>query len=122
MILDRRLQVLRPALVDNGFEQVETFAPIGDRLPAHKRDVSDGERWRAGEVQAHLTTRFVVRWSAFVSLITPRDRLLTEGRIYEIVGIKELPGRRHWVEISCALRNDGFAFGAFSPEFSVEFS
>lgn len=129
MILDRRVQVLRATLSDNGFEQVETFAPVGGRLPVNKRDVSDAEKFRSGQVQSNLHTRFVARWSAFVDLITPRDKLLAEGSIYEIVGIKEIGGRRKWVEISCALRNDllgaeNFALdiNEFSSEFSEEFS
>lgn len=80
-----------------------------DHGPVHmaaKRDLSDGERWRAGEVQAHITTRFVLRWSPFTAGIDPRDRLVCEGVTYEIVGAKDGAGRRRVIEFTCAARND----------------
>lgn len=105
MNLDRRIQFLRAALTDDGFGQVEAFAPHGQPVPAERKDVSDGERLRAAEVQAHITTRFRVRWSAFTAGITPKDRLTTEGRTYDISGIKEL-NRRRTLEITAAARVD----------------
>lgn len=78
----------------------------GDPHPASKRDLSDGERWRAAEVQSHVTARFVLRWSPFTAGITPRDRLVCEGTVYEITGIKEGANRRQTLEFSCAARND----------------
>ena len=106
MNLDRRVQFLRASLTDDGFGQVEVFEPHGAPEPAAKKDVSDGERWRAGEVQAHITTRFTVRWYAFTADLTPRDRLTCEGRSYDISGIKEVGGRRRWLEITAAARAD----------------
>jgi SPP1 family predicted phage head-tail adaptor len=104
--LDRRIQFQRATLTDNGLEQVQTFANHGAAIWASKADISDGERWRAGEVQAHVTTRFTVRWSSFTADIDPRDRLVCEGVVYEIAGEKEAKGRRQWLEFTCAARND----------------
>jgi len=104
--LDRRVQFRRAVLIDNGFEQVESFANHGQPVWASKADVSDGERARASEVQAHLTTRFVVRFSAFTASITPKDRLVCDGLEYDISGIKEKGGRRTLLEISAAARVD----------------
>ena len=104
--LDRIVQFRRAALIDDGVGLVEVFANHGDPYPAARRDLSDGERWRAGEVQAHVTTRFVLRWSPFTAAITPKDRLLCEGREYEVTGIKEGEGRRQWLEMNCAVRTD----------------
>lgn len=104
--LDRRVQFRRAVLVDDGFQQVELWSSHGTLVWAEKRDLSDSERWRAGEVQAHVSTRFVVRWSAFTAAITPRDRLICAGREYDITGIKEGPGRRQWLEITAAVRID----------------
>lgn len=104
--LDRRVQVRRAGLSDDGFAQVEAWADHGAPVWAAKRDISDGERWRAGEVQAHVTTRFTLRWSPFSADITPKDRLICEGQEYEIVGIKEGAGRRQWLELTCAARTD----------------
>jgi SPP1 family predicted phage head-tail adaptor len=104
--LDRIVQFRRATIGSGPFGATETWADHGDPHPASKRDISDAERQRAGEVQAHVTTRFVVRWSAFMAAITPKDRLVCEGRTYEIAGIKEADGRRQWIELTCAARND----------------
>jgi SPP1 family predicted phage head-tail adaptor len=104
--LDRRIQFLRATWTDDGMAQVETFAPHGDPVWAHKAELSDGERWRAGEVAAHVTARFLVRWSSFTAGLTPNDRLTCEGRTYDIAGIKEGARRRQWLEITAAARVD----------------
>jgi SPP1 family predicted phage head-tail adaptor len=93
-------------LSEGQFGAVDSWSDHGGWVYAKKRDLSDGERWRAGEVQAHVATRFTVRWSPFTAAITPKDRLICEGREYEIVGVKECEGRRQWVEITCAARSD----------------
>lgn len=105
--LDRRIQFRRATLTDDGFSQVETWADYGDPVWAEKRDVSDGERWRADEVAASVTSWFNVRFSTFSAGITPKDRLVCEGLEYNIVGAKEPPGtRRQWIEMTCAARID----------------
>lgn len=104
--LDRRVQFHRAALTDDGYTAAaETWADLGSPVWASKADISDGERWRAGEVQAHITTRFRVRWSAFSAGITPKDRLVCGGVTYDISGIKEI-GRRELLEITAAARAD----------------
>jgi SPP1 family predicted phage head-tail adaptor len=104
--LDRLVQFRRLSLSQGPFGQVEAWADHGLPHPAAKRDVSDAERQRAGEVQAHVTTRFQVRWSPVTAGITPKDRLVCEGRTYDITGIKEMDGRRQWLELTCAARVD----------------
>lgn len=106
MNLDRPVQFQRRTLVDNGFNQTEVWEDHGATHMAAKRDLSDGERWRAGEVQAHVTTRFTLRWSPFTADISPKDRLVFEGETYEIVGAKDSAGRRQYREFTCARRND----------------
>jgi SPP1 family predicted phage head-tail adaptor len=103
--LDRVVQFQRATLVDNGLEQVETFANHGAPVWASKTDLSDGEKWRAGEVAAGISCRFVVRFSAFTDDLTPKDRLTCEGVSYDIVGIKQ-QGRREGLEITAAARVD----------------
>lgn len=104
--LDRRVQVERYTLTDDGFSQVEDWASHGSPIWAERVDISDGERWRAGEVQAHVTTRFRVRSSAFSRDLTPKDRLVCEGDTFDIVGIKQSPKRRTYLEITAAARVD----------------
>lgn len=104
--LDRRVQFRRATEGTDGFGQTETWGNHGTPVWAHKAEVSDGERWRAGEVAAHITTRFRVRYSAFTAGITPKDRLTCEGRTYDISGIKEVGPRRTFFEITAAARVD----------------
>jgi SPP1 family predicted phage head-tail adaptor len=104
--LDRIIQIRRPVLVDDGFAQVEVYKVLPDRLFANFVDVSDSERLRASQVQSILTSRFQVRYSSFTRSITPKDQIVFELRIYDIVGIKEMQGRRRMIEITAAARND----------------
>lgn len=98
--LDRTLVVLRPheAGRDDFNAPVEAWQEMG-RLFAAKRDVSDGEKLRAQQLGAVLTTRFTVRWSGLAASITPTDQLLCEGVRFGIVGKKEI-GRREAFEIT----------------------
>ena len=107
--LDRLVQFQRATLTDTGFGVSEVWHDHGGPVWALREDVSDGEKWRAAEVQATLTTRFHVRSTEFTRDITPRDRLTSEGRTYTITGTKEAKqyGRRQLLEITCAGRTDG---------------
>lgn len=104
--LDRRVQFRRATLHDDGLGEVEDWTDHGAPVWAERKDVSDGERWRAGEVAAHITTRFLVRWSPFTVALTPKDRLVCDGREYDISGIKEAGGRQSFLEITAAARVD----------------
>lgn len=104
--LDRFVQFQRYTEADDGFRAEKQWADHGSRIPAAKTDISDAERWRAGEVSASITARFLVRWSSFSSDITPKDRLTCDGVTYEISGIKEVMGRREALEITTAARAD----------------
>lgn len=102
--LDRRVTIERAASSDDGFGQVETWSPLAT-VWASKRDISDAERIRAGSISAEITTRFRVRWWAVTATVTPKDRLVHEGRVYDIFSVKEI-GRREGVEITGAARAD----------------
>ena len=105
--LDRRVTLRRAALVDDGFSLVEVWADLGEPIPAARADVSDGEKWRAAQVQAAIGTRFTVRSDTLTRTITPRDRLQHEGREYTITGVREADGpRRAVLELSCVARAD----------------
>lgn len=105
-LLDRRVQFRRATLADDGYGMAETWANHGTPVWASRRDVADGERWRAGEVAASMTTRFVVRCSAFTAGLTPKDRLTCEGVEFDILGIKQTPERRRHFEITAVARVD----------------
>lgn len=107
--LDRQVQFLRAELIDDGFGNMQgPFEPFGPPVFASKRDISDAERFSAGQVQATITTRFTVRWSSLTTGILPSDRLSCEGREYNITGIKETPDqRRRMLELTCSARAGG---------------
>jgi len=105
MNLDRIVQFRRATFSDDGFGEAETWGDHGFPVRAEKQEISDGERWRAGEVAAHISCRFIVRWTPFTGAITPVDRLICEAREYDISGIKEI-GRREYLEITAAARAD----------------
>ncbi|KQI67618.1 hypothetical protein AN189_14900 [Loktanella sp. 3ANDIMAR09] len=99
--LDRRLQFRRAVLVDTGLSKSEKFHDHGSPVFAARQDVSDSEKFAAGAVQATLDTRFTVRSSPFTRDIEPSDRLTCEGLEFNIIGIKQIEGRKSFLEISC---------------------
>lgn len=104
--LDRRVQFQRGTEAASDFGSIEgDFSDHGSPVWAHRKDVSDGERGRAGIVDTHLMTRFTVRWSAFTADITASDLLVCDGQTFNITGIKEPMGRRQWIEISATARS-----------------
>lgn len=99
--LDRRVQFLRAATEDDGYQtRPGPYVRHGAAVWASKRDVSDGERFAAGTITAGMMTRFQVRWSPFTAGIRETDRLECEGSTYAILGIKEI-GRREGLEMTC---------------------
>lgn len=104
--LDRKITLQRfTYTTDPGSgEQVKVWSTLAT-VWASKRDVSDSERVASAEVSATITTRFQIRYdSAWVDL-NPKDRLVSDGRTYEIAAVKEI-GRREGLEISAAARAD----------------
>jgi SPP1 family predicted phage head-tail adaptor len=102
--LDRKIRLERFTFtVDEGSgEQVKTWSELAT-VWASKRDVSDSERVASAEVSAEIGTRWQIRWDSAWSNLSPLDRLVYEGRTFEIVAVKEL-GRREGIEISSIAR------------------
>ncbi|EYD71585.1 hypothetical protein Rumeso_04986 [Rubellimicrobium mesophilum DSM 19309] len=103
--LDRRVQIRRATLADNGLEQAETWADHGAPLWASYAPVGDAERWAAGQMQATRMARFTLRWSPFSADIDAKDRLTFDGREWTILGAKEI-GRRVSVELTAVAGAD----------------
>jgi head-tail adaptor len=93
--MDRRIQLLRGALQDNGMNSAlvwtdtETDA-LGPKLWAEKADQSGVENDRAQSKSAELGVRFIVRYSELTRSVTPSDRLTCDGVIYGITQINEV--------------------------------
>lgn len=70
---------------------------------ASYQPVKDGERLAGGQVTASITARFQIRWSTTVSGVDERHRVLFDGRVFDVVAVKEI-GRRQGIEISATAR------------------
>jgi SPP1 family predicted phage head-tail adaptor len=105
--LDRRITLERfTATQDPGSgEEVQAWDTLAT-VWASKKDISDGERFAASEVQAAISTRFVIRYSSQVADLNAKDRLVCEGHTYQVVGVKETGRRREGLEISALRGND----------------
>lgn len=103
--LDRRITLERATVTfDDLGGAVETWSTLAT-VWAQVLPISDGERWRAAEVGAEVTTRFRIRWSTTVADVGPKDRIAYAGRVFNIAGVKEL-GRREGIEITATARGE----------------
>lgn len=103
--LDRRITIERATVSRDAMnEQVTTWSPLAT-VWASAAPVRDGERFADGEVRSLITMRFQVRWSSTLSGLDERDRVIFDGRTYDIHGVKEI-GRRVGLEISAAARSE----------------
>ncbi|WP_075216157.1 phage head closure protein [Mongoliimonas terrestris] len=101
--LDRRIVIQRATTAPDAMnEPIQTWSKLASVLAA-KEDIRDSERYSAGAVVAKITTRFRIRWSTTVADVSPTDRILFDGRVFDIVGTKEI-GRREGVEITASAR------------------
>lgn len=97
--LDRRIVLQRATTTVNAFgEEIPSWSAVAT-VWASFRPVSDGEKWRAGIVEAREIARFRIRFSADVSDLAATDRLTMDGDVWSITGVKEL-GRRGGLEIT----------------------
>lgn len=103
--LDRRITIERASETRDAFNNITySWTPLVT-VWAAKLDVRDAERWSAQEVGAEITTRFQIRWSTAVEDVNPKDRIVFDGRTYDINAVKEM-GRREGLEITAAARAD----------------
>lgn len=100
---DRRIQVRRFNLVDDGFQSIEDYADYGEPIWAARVDMNGSEKADAGWVDATLATRFVVKSTSFTRALTAKDRIVSGGVEYEINGFTEI-GRRYQLQIDCVAR------------------
>lgn len=94
--LDRRGQLLRRVLTRNTFgEEVVTYVAYAE-LWMERRDIGGREFFAAQQVNAEVTSRFRIRFRTDV-LMT--DRILCEGKSYNIAAPPQEIGRREGLEI-----------------------
>ncbi|MDB5540529.1 MAG: hypothetical protein JWQ89_2256 [Devosia sp.] len=105
--LDRKITLERFTFTtDAGSgEQVKTWAQIVPPVWASRRRASARETLAAAEVSAEVTDIFETRWDSSWSDLDAKDRLVYEGRTYEIATVDEI-GRREGLRIAASARAD----------------
>lgn len=102
---DRNITLQRYAVSYNeDNEPIEGWADLAT-VKAAVNYVSDAEKVRAAEVGASITVRFQIAYSTTAADLNAKDRVLFEGRLFDIAGVKPL-GRREGFEISAAAAAD----------------
>lgn len=88
--LDRRILLRRPQAAEDAMgEPVKSYVELGP-ISARKLDISDGERLRAEQVGAAVTSRFHIRRASEWADLDASWQLDHEGQLFQITGIKEL--------------------------------
>lgn len=87
----------------NGFNEPELTWNTLATVWASVVPVSDGERMRAGETLGSKQSRFTIRYSSTVANVDPKDRIVFDGKTYDVNGVKEV-GRREYLEITATAR------------------
>jgi SPP1 family predicted phage head-tail adaptor len=106
--LDRRITIRRFSVVPNEFnEPIESWADLA-KVSAKRTDASATESYRAQEVGAQISARFVIRLSSQVADVSPLDRISFNEREYNITRVGEPAGTRNrWLEIDAVARAEG---------------
>lgn len=102
---DRRIVLQRATTAEDAAGQpIETFSLLKEVWAKH-RAISDGERLQGGGVMSSVNARFLIRWSEAIRDLDTRDRVIYDGRTYDIAGVKEI-GRKKEFEITAAARTE----------------
>lgn len=112
--LNRRATFQRATVTFNSFnEEVETWSTLASVF-INRRDASAGESYKAQEVGGQLSIRFTIRYSSDVADLNPRDRVLYNGAVYNITGVREIM-RNRWMEVDAVIQPDVAAEEDGSP-------
>lgn len=101
--LDRRITLKRASITraPSGAE-VKTWSTLKS-LWASRRRASARETLASAEIAAAVTDVFEVRWGSAWADLSPTDRLVFEGRTYDIASVDEI-GRREGLRINAVAR------------------
>lgn len=104
--LNRRISLQRfsHAVDPASGERVKTWATI-ETVWASRRRASARETLASAELAAVVSDIFEIRWAVAWSDLNPKDRLVFEGRAYEIASVDEI-GRREGLRIGAVARAD----------------
>lgn len=95
--LNQRIQIQAQSAGENGLgERVGGWVNQGEPIWAAVRPLRGTKRAEAGALQLAVDTVFFIRWRTGISAA---NRLLWEGRAYDIVSAEPIDGGRVWIEI-----------------------
>jgi SPP1 family predicted phage head-tail adaptor len=102
--LDRRITLERFTATRDARsgEQVKTWAPIAT-VWASRRRATARETLAAAEIAAEVSDVFEIRYEDEWADLGPLDRLMFEGRTYQIASVDEI-GRREGLRIAALAR------------------
>lgn len=103
--LDRRIRIERNTPVQDEYgQETENWSELVT-LHASWRRASTKETLASAEVSATASDVFEIRWSPAWSSVNPRDRLVFDGRVYDISAVTEI-GRREGLRINALARTE----------------
>lgn len=104
--MNRRVQILRAGTVTTGLStKTGPLAPYGPPQRAAREDVGSDEKAQAATVYGEVSARFTLRSTEFTRTITAKDSLREGGRVFRIIGMREL-GRNAFLEFTASARTD----------------
>lgn len=106
--LDRKVTLRRATTAQDEYgEEITTWADLAT-VWASRRRASARETLAAAEVSAAITDVFEIRYDSAWADLSPMDRLVFEGRGYDIVSVDEI-GRRQGLRIAAVARAEPIA-------------
>jgi SPP1 family predicted phage head-tail adaptor len=104
--LDRRVTLQRSSSAPGPLnEPVDTWRDLVT-VWARRRDASDSQKIEyvaAGQTGSFIVSRFTIRSSAVARSVTPVDRIVHDGKVWDIKGTKEADeGRHRFIEITAS--------------------
>lgn len=87
---DREIEIQRLTVIgqDDFNANIEDWALLAT-VEASKVDISGREDPAAASIDAAIVTRFRVRWQPVLADLSPADRVVYDGRTYDIQAVKE---------------------------------
>jgi head-tail adaptor len=97
--MDRRVTVRRATTPARNAlnEPIEVWTDLGT-FWAEQLSQAPRESWKAAQTAAQVERVWRLGWNQRTASISPSDRLVCDGREYQIIGVTEV-GRRKGVEI-----------------------
>lgn len=103
--LDRRIRIERFTVTRDDFNAPSEAWATLTTVWASVRQFTGYERNLADQVQGHAATVFTIRHSSTVADVNPKDRVVYDGRTFNIEAVAEI-GRREGLALSCIARVD----------------